>query len=560
LIGGLRAFTPPWLALSITLGLVLVAPGNFIIAKANLQAGVQVTSAWLWANSSKVTQRYGCTTFSGEDAAPAGWCPAGFSYWHHGIDISDDLNQPNPNVGCTSPYNTLPSGQGSPLYADGLGTVIQAGTTSYGTIVEWQRDSDGYYIVLYHTQSIQVHTGDRLYKGKPLAYVGNSGFPTYSTACHLHFEVRKPPAGYWDDLDPSPFLGNTPFLGRSPSYDWPSQNVGGTLNVLQQGQDTSIKSDSQSTPASTIWSGWTGLGGSLGSEPSSGLYSNVIGVFARGPALPDQVWYDEQVPFTSNWTGWQPLGGLTQGRPASASTKDGEPAVFALGQGGNPSMWWQYRKIDGTWSGWLPLGGGLVSDPAVAFNQDGTIEVFAEGPTGAVWYDKEAVPNGTTWSGWAPVSGGILFVPAKPAVGRNTDGTLQVFGLGPANGTIWTARQPAPSNNNWSSWASLPNGSLATDPSVAPTADGSLDVFALGPTQATWSDKQTSAGSSTWTGWTNVGDTGYSVPTAILNTDGTLSIFVVVNVAPGYCAAVDTAFEIGANGTAWSSWQGLGCP
>lgn len=194
------------------MGFAITTPGRVKEARANLDAGNVVASSWLWQRNSTVSQRYGCTDNPYEDSAPPGWCtndPHG-NRWHHGLDINDDINQPNPAVGCTAPYNTLPSGTGSPLYADGPGTVIAAGATSYGTIVEWQRDSDGYYVVLYHTQAITVHTNDRLFAGEQIAQVGNSGWPNYSTGCHLHFEIRAPPGGYWNDTDPTSYLSLSP--------------------------------------------------------------------------------------------------------------------------------------------------------------------------------------------------------------------------------------------------------------------------------------------------------------------------------------------------------------
>lgn len=186
-----------------------IMPGHLKDVSA-LEAGDSVSSNWLWTGTSVVSQRYGCTNVPQEDVAPAGWCtnsPYG-THWHHGIDIADNANQPHPSVGCTAPYNTLPSGAGSPLYAGGAGTVVQAGTTSYGTIVEWQRDVDSYYVVLYHTQAINVRVNDRVSAGMQIAQVGNNGWPTYSTGCHLHFEMRTPTGGYWNDIDPTPYLWN----------------------------------------------------------------------------------------------------------------------------------------------------------------------------------------------------------------------------------------------------------------------------------------------------------------------------------------------------------------
>lgn len=552
------------LACTIALALEFALPGNLKGVRANLVNNSQITSTWTWHGSSTVPsgasivqQRYGCTLISGEDPAPAGWCPNGYN-WHHGIDVGDNQDQPYPAVGCSGAYVGNNVGPGAPVYADGPATVVQAGARSYGTIVEWQRDSDGYYVVLYHTQAIQVYAGERLYAGQPVAQVGDAGYPTYASACHLHFEVRKPPGGYWDDVDPSAYLGTSPYQGRAAVDGWSQGNFNGTINILALGADSSIDSNSQTSPSSATWQGWTSLGGGLGSWPTAGLDSNSVLVFARGPASPDALWYGWQS--ASGWSGWFSLGGLIQGTPASGTLRDGDPAVFARGQGTDPLMFWQYqRPTDGTWSGWLSLGGGLISDPVVASNQDGSLEVFAEGPTGAFWYDKESGPDSTSWSGWAPVSGGFFAQPTKPGVARNTDGTLQLFGLGPANGTIWTTRQPSPGNNSWPSWSAVPNGSLASDPVAASTADGSLDVFALGPNSDVWSDKQTAPGSSNWTGWVDIGDFALAVPSVRLNTDGTLSVTISVPYLRS-CNGIDTVRESSPNGISWSGWQALRCP
>ena len=48
-----------------------------------------VSSGWWGFASLPVSQRYGCTTYVKESpTGVAHGCPAGYLYWHHGIDIS----------------------------------------------------------------------------------------------------------------------------------------------------------------------------------------------------------------------------------------------------------------------------------------------------------------------------------------------------------------------------------------------------------------------------------------------------------------------------------------
>jgi murein DD-endopeptidase MepM/ murein hydrolase activator NlpD len=67
----------------------------------------------------------------------------------------------------------------------------------------------GHYVVVAHGGGIEtmyghnavllVETGERVTRGQPIAYSGNSG---RSTAPHLHYEIRR--AGR--AIDPAPYL------------------------------------------------------------------------------------------------------------------------------------------------------------------------------------------------------------------------------------------------------------------------------------------------------------------------------------------------------------------
>tara|TARA_Y100000589_G_scaffold331882_2_gene387668 strand:- start:51554 stop:52525 length:972 start_codon:yes stop_codon:yes gene_type:complete len=98
---------------------------------------------------------------------------------------------------------------GTPIYATGEGTVIQAdaAASGYGKHV---RIDHGYgYVSLYaHMSKIAVKPGQKVKRGDIIGYVGNTGL---SAGPHCHYEVRKngepvnPVNYYFNDLTPEEY-------------------------------------------------------------------------------------------------------------------------------------------------------------------------------------------------------------------------------------------------------------------------------------------------------------------------------------------------------------------
>ena len=98
---------------------------------------------------------------------------------------------------------------GTPIYATGDGTVIQADAAAkgYGNHV---RISHGYgYITLYgHMSKINCTVGQKVKRGDVIGYVGSTG---KSVGPHCHYEVRKngepinPVNFYFNDLTPDQY-------------------------------------------------------------------------------------------------------------------------------------------------------------------------------------------------------------------------------------------------------------------------------------------------------------------------------------------------------------------
>ena len=82
-------------------------------------------------------------------------------------------------------------------HTEGVVTMIQInqphydkkpkGNASYGNFVKIKHPN-GYYTLYAHMKNVKVKKGDKVKTGQVIGYMGNTG---YSTAFHLHFEVRN---------------------------------------------------------------------------------------------------------------------------------------------------------------------------------------------------------------------------------------------------------------------------------------------------------------------------------------------------------------------------------
>jgi murein DD-endopeptidase MepM/ murein hydrolase activator NlpD len=121
------------------------------------------------------------------DSVPAGWPlalkgfeTAGFAGegGHPGIDIAVPVH--------------------TPVLATAAGTVAAADSDPvYGHYVVL--DHGGLETMYGHNAVLLVEPGERVSRGQPIAYSGNSG---RSTAPHLHYEIRREGRA----IDPAPFL------------------------------------------------------------------------------------------------------------------------------------------------------------------------------------------------------------------------------------------------------------------------------------------------------------------------------------------------------------------
>ena len=94
-----------------------------------------------------------------------------------------------------------------------------------------------------------------------------------------------------------------------------------------------------------------------------------------------------------------------------------------------------------TWSAWSSLGGTIASNPAIGRNSDGRLEVFVVSTDNQFWHRWQTSPGSSTWSAWSSLGGTIA---GSPAVTINSDGRLEVFVVGANGNALYHKWQTTP--------------------------------------------------------------------------------------------------------------------
>ena len=96
------------------------------------------------------------------------------------------------------------SGEGSPIFAAGAGTVVAAktGTKSLGNYVTINHNN-GYYTLYGHLHSVTVTEGQAVQKGQQVGTMGHTGF---ATGTHLHFGLYRNGMPYRDGIPTDPMV------------------------------------------------------------------------------------------------------------------------------------------------------------------------------------------------------------------------------------------------------------------------------------------------------------------------------------------------------------------
>ena len=137
---------------------------------------------------------------------------------------------------------------------------------------------------------------------------------------------------------------------------------------------------------------------------------------------------------------------------------------------------------------------------AAASNLDGRLEVFARGTDNAVWHTSQAVAGGSTWNQWTSLGGVVTSDPiggtecGRPAGGLRSGSRFRALaqvangGLGQHLDSLELCGRQADQRY-----------------AVGRNTDGQLEVFARGTDNAIWHTPQTAAGGPNWNGWSSLG-------------------------------------------------------
>lgn len=204
--------------------------------------------------------------------------------------------------------------------------------------------------------------------------------------------------------------------------------------------------------------------------------------------------------------------------------------------------------------GWSPLGGQLTSAPAVARNADGRLELYGRGYDGAARHCWQTAPNGG-WSPWSMQGGALAgsgYLSTRLASARNADGRLAVAARF-EDGSVQVVSQQAP-NNGWGPWVSL-SGKVGGDPVLAQHQDGRLAVFVRGHDGIVYVQHQAAPGAA-FGGWAGLPENApirvTGNPGVARNADGRLQLF-----ARGGDHAIWHLAQVAPNGP-FGPWASLG--
>jgi hypothetical protein len=119
----------------------------------------------------------------------------------------------------------------------------------------------------------------------------------------------------------------------------------------------------------------------------------------------------------ATWTG---LGGSIISDPA-VNQFNNRLQVFA--QGTDNGLWTIREAEPGTWSSWVSLGGvaTVVGTPTVGLNADGRFEVFWRGPEGFLRHVVQTAPDSASWSTSEMVGVSMFPITSDPVVVRDSD-------------------------------------------------------------------------------------------------------------------------------------------
>jgi hypothetical protein len=235
----------------------------------------------------------------------------------------------------------------------------------------------------------------------------------------------------------------------------------------------------------TNWQDFTGNMASIGFKDIAAATNADGRVEAFAIGLTDHRVFHrwEQTPGAQDWTDWQPFATFSDpdyaARIAVGRNLDGRLEMFASTAGGH--MWHVFQQPGG-WAPWQQLDSNLPFGQvgvAAQMAPSGLMYVFTSARD-TVYFRRQGSPSSSNlWTDWLPVartSSGKVVAP-KLAAGRDANGNLEVF-FDDLDGHLASATQTG--TDTWTApatglWAGISANALA----VGRNSDGRLQLFAM---------------------------------------------------------------------------------
>jgi hypothetical protein len=305
-------------------------------------------------------------------------------------------------------------------------------------------------------------------------------------------------------------LAGTPASGSYPASYLYGHDGANLINDITSGSDGTCTTAYFCT-AGTGYDGPTGVG-TIASATALGAHAPDASL-AGGPAVVDPatgsldvfgvgtgdgtVWGDTWTA-SGGWAAWQNMSGVLDAKPLSAQydPATGDIEVYGLSTKGVVEE--DYSSNGTTWSGWKSLGGTFVGAPSAVFNPlDNSVDVWEVGTAGTTFVDSWHPASG--WSGWQNKSG-LLSPNGLDAVYDPVHRTMQVYGVGTENGTVWGGSYTDAVGSSFSGWKNMSGNLTGVLSAVYDPDTGNMEVYGQDTSDAT-EETQSSDGGAGWAAW-----------------------------------------------------------
>ena len=255
--------------------------------------------------------------------------------------------------------------------------------------------------------------------------------------------------------------------------------------------------------------------------------------FGLGPN--NTVWNTSQKMVNGQWNpSWEPLYSAQDTRIQLTSARNSDGSLELFGVSPDNRVFRTKQSAAGKdWNKtWVEMYRSTEkhNNLCVGANADGRLELFGNTPNdNRVWRTFQTVGgDGARWKGsWEE-----LYQSSDQrtslAVARNLDGRLQLFGIRPSDKTIWHTSQVA-ANGDWDkTWVQIGgDDDKLRSIVVGRNQDGRLEVFGLGPDNRIWHTWQIAPGKDFLDGWVELYSTKdrMNYLWLVTNNDGRLELF-----------------------------------